>query len=65
MDLKNQIAIVTGGTRGLGLGIVEELVDHGAQVTVVARQQADCGRCRRGSPSLSEQPAYSRALKTS
>ena len=39
--------MVTGGSRGLGLGLVEALVDHGAKVTVVARQSdvlADSGR---------------------
>src|SRR4029077_16805441 len=29
--------VVTGGSRGLGLGLVEALVAHGATVTVVAR----------------------------
>jgi NAD(P)-dependent dehydrogenase (short-subunit alcohol dehydrogenase family) len=37
MDLKNKNVIVTGGSRGLGLGLVEALVDQGARVTVVAR----------------------------
>jgi NAD(P)-dependent dehydrogenase (short-subunit alcohol dehydrogenase family) len=32
--------VVTGGSRGLGLGLVEALVDQGAKVTVVARDQA-------------------------
>lgn len=32
--------VVTGGSRGLALGIVEALVDRKAIVTVVARQQA-------------------------
>jgi len=41
MELQNQIALVTGGSRGLGLGLVEALVDRGAKVTVVARTQAD------------------------
>ena len=36
-DLKNQRVIVTGGSSGLGLGVVEALVAHGAKVTVVAR----------------------------
>jgi len=35
--LKDQRVVVTGGSRGLGLGIVEALVARGAQVTVVAR----------------------------
>jgi len=37
MDLRNMNVVVTGGSRGLGLGLVEALVSHGAQVTVVAR----------------------------
>jgi NAD(P)-dependent dehydrogenase (short-subunit alcohol dehydrogenase family) len=37
MDLRNKCVVVTGGTRGLGLGLVEALVAHGAKVTVVAR----------------------------
>ena len=41
MSLKHKIVIVTGGSRGLGLGIVEALVDQGAKVTVVARSAVD------------------------
>jgi NAD(P)-dependent dehydrogenase (short-subunit alcohol dehydrogenase family) len=37
MSLKDKTAVVTGGSRGLGLGVVEALVERGAQVTVVAR----------------------------
>jgi NAD(P)-dependent dehydrogenase (short-subunit alcohol dehydrogenase family) len=37
MSLKDKTIVVTGGSRGLGLGLVEALVAHGAQVTVVAR----------------------------
>jgi len=35
--LKDQRVVVTGGSRGLGLGIVEALVARNANVTVVAR----------------------------
>jgi NAD(P)-dependent dehydrogenase (short-subunit alcohol dehydrogenase family) len=38
MSLKEKNVIVTGGSRGLGLGLVEALVAHGARVTVVARE---------------------------
>jgi hypothetical protein len=38
-SLKGQSAVVTGGSRGLGLGLVEALVDRGARVTVVARDE--------------------------
>jgi NAD(P)-dependent dehydrogenase (short-subunit alcohol dehydrogenase family) len=37
MSLKHKNVVVTGGSRGLGLGLVEALVAHGATVTVVAR----------------------------
>jgi NAD(P)-dependent dehydrogenase (short-subunit alcohol dehydrogenase family) len=36
-SLQDQRVVVTGGSRGLGLGIVEALVARGANVTVVAR----------------------------
>ncbi len=37
MSLKDKNVVVTGGSRGLGLGLVEALVAHGAKVTIVAR----------------------------
>lgn len=37
MNLKDKSVVVTGGSRSLGLGLVESLVAHGARVTVVAR----------------------------
>ena len=37
MSLKDTNVVVTGGSRGLGLGLVEALVAHGTNVTVVAR----------------------------
>jgi NAD(P)-dependent dehydrogenase (short-subunit alcohol dehydrogenase family) len=40
MSLKDKNVVVTGGSRGLGLGLVEALVAHGARVTVVARESA-------------------------
>jgi NAD(P)-dependent dehydrogenase (short-subunit alcohol dehydrogenase family) len=39
MSLKDKSIVVTGGSRGLGLGIVEALMNQGANVTVVARDQ--------------------------
>ena len=37
MSLKDKNVVVTGGSRGLGLGLVEAVVAHGAKVTIVAR----------------------------
>lgn len=50
LDLHGRVAIVTGGSRGLGLCISEELVRHGARVVAVARDRAElaeaCARLR-------------------
>ena len=35
MDLNGRVAIVTGGARGIGLAIVEDLLAHGASVVAV------------------------------
>ena len=50
MSLKDKNVVVTGGSRGLGLGLVEALVAHGARVTVVARgaEALDFARARLG-----------------
>ena len=40
MSLKDKTVVVTGGSRGLGLGLVEALAAQGARVTVVARDEA-------------------------
>jgi NAD(P)-dependent dehydrogenase (short-subunit alcohol dehydrogenase family) len=34
VELQDERVVVTGGSRGLGLGIVEALLARGAQVTV-------------------------------
>ena len=40
-DLSGRVAIVTGGSRGLGLQIARALGEYGASVALVARKQAD------------------------
>ena len=41
MELKDKVAIVTGGTRGIGRAIGEALVREGVNVCVSARSQAE------------------------
>ena len=38
--LEQRRVLITGGSRGLGLGVVEALVAHHADVTVIARDSA-------------------------
>jgi len=55
MSLKEKNVVVTGGSRGLGLGLVEALVAQGAKVTVVARgaESLDAARARLGVATIS------------
>ncbi len=41
-DLDGKIAVVTGSTKGIGRGIVEQLVAHGARVVMSSRTEDDC-----------------------
>lgn len=44
MPLENKKAIVTGGSRGIGLAIAEALVREGAKVTLVARNSEELAK---------------------
>ncbi len=45
--LKNCRACVVGGSRGIGRAVAQELMEFGADVTIVARQQNDIERFQR------------------
>src|SRR6185436_175859 len=40
-DLRGKVAMVTGGSRGLGLAISRELADRGAKLVICARTSED------------------------
>lgn len=45
MNLKNQIAVVTGGTKGIGLAVAEALAEEGAHVAVCSRNSDEVQAC--------------------
>ena len=41
MNLKNQVAIITGGSRGIGKSIVDAFLLEGAKVVIAARSKIE------------------------
>jgi NAD(P)-dependent dehydrogenase (short-subunit alcohol dehydrogenase family) len=44
MNIENKIAVVTGGTKGIGRAIAEELLKNGAKVFICARNREELKR---------------------
>jgi len=55
MMLENKVALVTGGTSGIGLGIAERFLKEGAKVVVAGRSK---GRCEEAVKKLEQEGIY-------
>lgn len=51
-DLSGKVAIVTGGTKGIGYAIAYAFASYGADVVVSARTEADCERAAKDLAAL-------------
>ena len=69
MEIKDAVAVVTGGASGLGLATTKRLLDAGAQVVVLDLKGEDAvralgDRARFAQTDVTDEPAVTRALDT-
>jgi 3-oxoacyl-[acyl-carrier protein] reductase len=62
MHLKNAVALVTGGSSGIGRGIAQMLIAHGAKVAITGRDQK---RLAEAAKDLGAQPIHADVSKES
>ncbi len=48
MNLENKIAVITGGSKGIGYAVAESLLKNGARVFICARDKSDLKRALEG-----------------
>ena len=41
MNLKNKVALVTGGSKGIGFGVAQSLLQQGIHVAITSRSSTD------------------------
>lgn len=46
MDIKNKVAYITGGTKGIGFGIAKALLNAGLKVAISGRRQEDVEKAK-------------------
>ena len=56
MDMTGKVALVTGGSRGLGLQIAEALGEHGAKILLTSRKADDLAAAQRSLPDWGSNP---------
>jgi len=61
-NLEGKVAVVTGGSRGIGLATAEALVRHGARVAIGSRNDADLARASEALNKLA--PSHAEGLVT-